>query len=144
MADATTWGIISAAFTPAGGSVVNITDCTDVSFDDDITLQELLTDNNTNINLIFGTGGKTSFTIKSTDTSIAWVSTITPGTAGALVLVFGKRKAGKGYVSGGNKTLTASNSVLGKRTGSAASGPAGSSDFNFTAYDNAGVIFSVA
>ena len=100
MTAAVTWGIKSAAFTPSGGSVVNLTDCTDIKFRDSINLQELLTDNNININLAFGTGGKTELTITSTDTSLAWGSTITPGIVGSLVLVFGKRAGGKGYVSG--------------------------------------------
>ncbi len=144
MTAAVTWGVVSATFTPAGGALENITDLTDVSFDDDINLQELLTDNNTNINLIFGTGGKIVFAIKSTDTSIAWRTTSVPGTQGALVITFGKRAAGKGYVSGANKVMTATNSVLGKRSGMASAAQSGTSDFTFTAYDNAGVLISVA
>lgn len=145
MTAAVTWGIISATFTPTGGSLETFNDCTDFSFDDEIDLQQLLTDNNININLIFGTGGKTSFSIKSTDTSIAWRTTSPPGTPGSLALTFGKRSAGKGYVSGGNKVLTAANSVVGKRSGGGAAASAGSADFAFTAYDPAGTgIFSVA
>ena len=90
MTAAVTWGIKSCTFTPAGGTLESFTDLTDMSFDDSINLQELLTDNNVNINLVFGTGGKTECTIKSTDSSLGWRSTSPPGTAGILVMVFGK------------------------------------------------------
>ena len=145
MAAAVTWGIISAAFTPAGGSVFNISDCTEISFKDSIDLQNLLTDANVNVNLVFGTGGVTEFSLKSTDTSLAWGSTVKPGVEGSLVLVFGKRAGGKGYVSGQNKTMTASNAVIGERNGGASPAQAGSSDWSFRAYDPAGTgIFAVA
>lgn len=144
MTQAVTWGIKSASFTPAGGSLVNITDLTDIRFRDSINLQELLTDNNTNVNLIFGTGGKTELTLTSSDTSLAWGTTTPPGTAGSLVLVFGKRAAGKGYVSAADKTLTAANAVIGERTGAAATAAAGSVEFNFTAFDVGSGLFSVA
>jgi len=144
MAAAVTWGIISATFTPAGGSSETFNDCTDLSFDDSINLQELLTDNNININLVFGTGGKTEVSIKSTDTSIAWRTTSPPGTQGILVLTFGKRAGGKGYVASGNKVFTASQAVLGKRTGAGSAASAGSIDLSFSCYDIGTGIFAVA
>lgn len=144
MAAATTWGIISATFTPTAGVLETFSDLTDISFKNSIQLQELLTDNNINVNFVFGTGGKTEVTLKSTDTSIAWRSTSPPGTPGILVLVFGKRAAGKGYVSAGNKTFTANNAVIGEQSGAAGASSAGSSDFPFTCYDPAGTgIFAI-
>lgn len=144
MTAAVTWGIKSATFTPAGGSLETFNDCTDLSFDDSINLQELLTDASINVNFVFGTGGKTEVSIKSTDSSIAWRSTSPPGTAGSLVMVFGKRAAGKGYVGASDKTFTAANAVLGKRTGSGSASSAGAVDLSFTCYDPAGTgIFAI-
>lgn len=143
MSAAVTWGIKTCTFTPAGGTLENFTDLTDMSFDDSINLQELLTDNNVNINLIFGTGGKTEVTIKSTDGSLGWRSTSSPGTAGILVLVFGKRAAGKGYVAAADKTFTANNAVVGKRAVSASASSAGSLDIPFSCYDTGTGIFAI-
>lgn len=143
MAAAVTWGIKSATFTPAGGTLETFSDLTDMSFDDSINLQELLTDNNININLVFGTGGKTECTLKSTDSSLGWRTTSPPGTAGVLVMVFGKRAAGKGYVAASDKTFTASNAVVGKRSVSASVASAGSLDIPFTCFDTGSGLFAV-
>lgn len=143
MTAAVTWGIKSCTFTPSGGTLESFTDLTDMSFDDSINLQELLTDANVNINLVFGTGGKTECTIKSTDSSLGWRTTSSPGTAGILVMVFGKRAAGKGYVAASDKTFTASNSVVGKRSVSASAASAGSLDIPFTCYDTGTGIFAI-
>lgn len=144
MAAAITWGIKLATFTPSGGSLVTLNDVTEISFDDSIDLQQLLTDANININLVFGTGGKVEVSIKSTDTQLAWGSTIGTGIAGSLAVTYGKRAAGRGYVGAADKILTFPNAVIGKRSGAGSTSQAGNSDFSLTCFDTGAGLFTVA
>lgn len=117
---------VSLSATFDGNSIDGVTD---VSASINGTPVDLVTDAETSVESVFVDAIAADVTV--TTTAIDECSSMQPGDAGSLVIVFQKRAEGRGAAGSGNKTATAANAVLTNITPSAATTGIGSLALTF-------------
>lgn len=134
---------LSATFTPTGGSATPILDLEHVSYGESGQEVVMSTDAAIAANGIYIDTITGEVTIQTSEILLLQASNaFAVGTPGSLAIVYAKRKAGIGQVSGANRTLTLANSVVASTSPDAGATGASVVAIRFRCYDPAGLAVS--
>lgn len=139
MADADTYMMKSVVFTPAGGSAQTIDGVDDVQVEDGGQVVAHGAGNNFTVLAHFMDDADATITVRSRNQSLLADADLLKGTVGSLVITYQKRKAGKGGVSGQDRTITAAQAMVGPVNGGLPRADRGDVTFVFHCSDPAGL-----
>jgi hypothetical protein len=128
----------TAAFTPAGGSLWSMTDLVDIDDGENGSAVDLVTDASQTVNGMFVDAIKGEITVVCKDLAHTINAGCAIGATGSLVVAYGLRTIGKGFVSGNTLSVTYANAQLRdiRRRGSVTGD--GTISFVFGAFDPSG------
>lgn len=139
MADADTFIMKSAVFTPTGLSAQTIGAIDDVQVEDGGVVVAHGAGNNFCVLAHFMDDAEATITIRTRDQALIADADLLKGVVGALVITYQKRKAGKGGVSGQDRTITAGQAMVGPVNASLPRADRGEATFVFHCSDPLGL-----
>jgi len=114
MAAGDTYLLKTVVFTPSGGSAITIDGIEDVQVRNGAQVVAHGADALFTVLAHFVDQGEGEITVRTRNQSHLINANMQPGAVGALVLTYQKRKAGKGAVSGQDRTITAAGAMVGE------------------------------